>query len=60
MKPKLAIALVLVAALPFLGASLAGDLVWIAALSLAYRPLARRLAARGGWVPAESCELAAI
>lgn len=40
-----------VAALPFLGGTLAGDVLWTAALSLAYRPLAARLESRDGWVP---------
>ena len=40
-----------VAAIPFFGGTLLGDVVWTAILSLAYRPLAKRLAARPGWVP---------
>lgn len=41
-----------VAAIPFFGGTLLGDVAWTAILSLAYRPLARRLASRPGWVPA--------
>ncbi len=41
-----------VAAIPFFGGTLLGDIAWTAILSLAYRPLARRLASRPGWVPA--------
>ena len=40
-----------VAAIPFFGGTLLGDVVWTAILSFAYRPLAKRLASRPGWVP---------
>jgi hypothetical protein len=49
-----------VAALPFFGATLAGDVIWTLVLSLAYRPLAARLESREGWVPVPTRELAAV
>lgn len=49
-----------VAAIPFFGATLLGDVVWTMILSLAYRPLAARLASRPGWVPVSAGELAAF
>jgi hypothetical protein len=49
-----------VAALPFFGATLAGDVVWTAILSIAYRPLADAFSKRRGWVPHASRDLAAI
>lgn len=39
------------AALPYFGGTLAGDVLWTVVLALAYRPLARLLAARGAWQP---------
>ena len=49
-----------VAALPFFGGTLLGDLVWTLALSLAYRSLAARLEVREHWVPVPTRELAAV
>lgn len=49
-----------VAALPFFGGTLLGDVIWTLALSLAYRPLAARLESRQGWVPVPTRELAAV
>jgi hypothetical protein len=49
-----------VAAIPFFGRTLLGDLVWTVILSLAYRPLAKRLASQPGWVPATSKDLALV
>ncbi|MBX3232390.1 MAG: hypothetical protein KIT84_22460 [Labilithrix sp.] len=49
-----------VAAIPFFGATLLGDVVWTVLLSLAYRPLAARLARRPGWVPVPASELATV
>lgn len=46
------------AAVPFLGGTLVGDILWTVALSLAYRPLAARLETREGWVPVPTRELA--
>lgn len=48
------------AALPFLGGSLLGDVAWTMVLSLAYRPLAARLATRRLWVPVAPVELATL
>ena len=48
-----------VAAIPFYPATLGSDLLYTAALCLAYRPLASRLAARGRrWVPVSPTEMA--
>lgn len=49
-----------VAAIPFFGATLLGDLLWTMILSLAYRPLAARLEARPGWVPISAAELSRV
>ncbi|EYF00172.1 DUF6580 family putative transport protein [Chondromyces apiculatus] len=49
-----------VAALPFLGGTLLGDLVWTLILSAAYRPMAARLESRPLWVPVSTKELAAV
>lgn len=49
-----------VAAIPFFGATLLGDLAWTAILAVAYRPLAARLASRPGWVPVPASELAVV
>jgi hypothetical protein len=49
-----------VEAIPFFPATLLGDVLWIAILSLAYRPLAKRLASRPGWVPAPTAETALL
>ncbi|MFZ5443307.1 MAG: DUF6580 family putative transport protein [Myxococcota bacterium] len=49
-----------VAALPFFGGTLLGDVVWTMALSLAYKPLAARLEGREHWVPVPTRELAAV
>lgn len=48
------------AALPYLGWSLLGDVAWTVTLSMAYRPLAARWAARRRWVPVPLEELAAL
>lgn len=48
------------AALPFFGATLAGDVLWTAALSLAYRAAAKRLEHRGRWVLVPTHESAAL
>ncbi|HEU4404680.1 MAG TPA: DUF6580 family putative transport protein [Polyangiaceae bacterium] len=48
------------AALPFLGRTLLGDVVWSAALWLAYRPAAARLERRPGWVPVRAGEMGAV
>lgn len=40
-----------VAAIPYFGATLAGDVLWTAALSLGHHTLARRLAPHGAWTP---------
>jgi hypothetical protein len=49
-----------VAALPFFGATIVGDIVWTIVLSLAYRPLAKRLEPRARWVPVPTKELALV
>lgn len=49
-----------VAALPFFGATLVGDVVWTIILSVAYRPLARRLESKAHWVPVPTREVAAV
>lgn len=49
-----------VAAVPFFGATLLGDVAWTVILSFAYRPLAERLASRPGWVPVPVGELAVV
>ncbi len=47
-----------VAAIPFFGPTLAGDVLWTLALMLLYRPLATRLESRGGWwVPVRTADL---
>jgi hypothetical protein len=48
------------AALPFFGGTLVGDVLWTVVLSLAYQPLAARLEARKGWVPVATRELAPL
>ncbi|AKT38152.1 DUF6580 family putative transport protein [Chondromyces crocatus] len=48
------------AALPFFGGTLLGDLLWTVALSAAYRPLAARLESRPHWVPVPTRELASV
>lgn len=48
------------AALPFFGATLASDLLWTVALSLAYRAIAKRLEHRRGWVLVPASQVAAI
>jgi hypothetical protein len=48
------------AALPFLGGTLAGDLVWTAILSLLYQPAASRLEDKPGWVPVSLKEMTAL
>ncbi|HEY5925808.1 MAG TPA: DUF6580 family putative transport protein [Kofleriaceae bacterium] len=45
-----------VAALPFYGSTLIGDVVWTIALVLAWRSLAKPLARSTAWVPADSLE----
>lgn len=47
-------------ALPFLVATVVGDLVWTVILSSAYRQLAQRIESRPGWVPVPSREMAAL
>lgn len=49
-----------VAAIPFFGATLAGNVLWTIALVLAWRAIAERLARRRAWVPADSLEAAAL
>lgn len=49
-----------VAALPFLGGTVLGDVVWTAILSVAYRPAAQRLEARRRWVPVPLREIAVV
>ena len=49
-----------VAALPFFGATLVGDVLWTIALALAWRAAARRLADRPRWVPTGSLDGAAL
>jgi hypothetical protein len=46
-----------VAAIPFFGATLLGDILWTAVLSMLYRPLARRLESRPLWVPVPVSDL---
>jgi hypothetical protein len=49
-----------VAALPFFGGTLLGDVVWTIVLSAAYRPVAARLEARPLWVPVPTKDLAVV
>ncbi|AKV00512.1 hypothetical protein AKJ09_07175 [Labilithrix luteola] len=49
-----------VAAVPFFGGTLLGDVVWTMILSVAYRPLAARLAARPGWVSVPAAQISAL
>lgn len=49
-----------IAAIPFLGGTLIGDVVWTAILSVVYRPAAARLDAHRFWVPVPAEELAPI
>lgn len=49
-----------VAALPFYGATLAGDLIWTVVLSLLYKVVANRLGDRPFWVPVTTRELAPV
>lgn len=49
-----------VAAIPFFGATLVGDVLWTAALSLAYRAGAKRLERRRGWVLVPTDRVAAL
>lgn len=49
-----------VAAIPFFGATLAGDVLWTVALSLAYRPLAKRLEHRPAWVPVPTSQISTL
>ena len=46
------------AALPFLGRTILGDILWTLILMAAYRPLAARLEARRGFVPIPLHEMA--
>ena len=48
------------AAIPFFGPTLLGDVLWTIVLSAAYRPIAERLEARRAWVPVPTRELTAI
>lgn len=49
-----------IAALPFYGATLAGDLVWTVVLSLLYHAVAKRLEGRSFWVPVPARQLAVV
>jgi hypothetical protein len=49
-----------VAAIPFFGGTLLGDIVWTLVLSAAYRPVAARLEARAHWVPVPTKDLAVV
>lgn len=49
-----------VAALPFLGGSLLGDVVWTLVLSAAYRSAALRLESHPLWIPVPSRELGRV
>lgn len=49
-----------VAAIPFFGATMVGDLVWTLILSAGYRLVAARLESRPNWVPVPTSELAAL
>ncbi len=49
-----------VAAIPFFGGTLLGDIVWTLVLSTAYRPIAARLESRPLWVPVPTRELAVV
>lgn len=49
-----------VAALPFLGGTLLGDVLWTLVLSITYRPLAARLEPNARWVPVPTKELAPL
>lgn len=49
-----------VAALPFLGATVVGNVLWTIALVLAWRALAARLAQRRRWVTADALEAAPL
>jgi hypothetical protein len=48
------------AALPFFGATLVGDVLWTVALVLVWRALASRLARHRTWVPADTLEVARL
>lgn len=49
-----------VAAIPFFGGTLLGDIVWTVVLSAVYRPAAARLESRPLWVPVPTKELAVV
>jgi len=50
-----------IAAVPFFGPTLAGDLVWTVLLSAAYRPLAAWLEVRRpAWVPVRTIRISAV
>ena len=49
-----------IAALPFFGATLAGDVLWTIALVLGWRSIAERLAGRRAWVSDDSLEAARL
>lgn len=49
-----------VAALPFFGTTLVGDVLWTIALVLAWRALAERLIRHRTWVPADAVEAARL
>jgi len=46
-----------VAAVPFFGGTVVGDVAWTVVLSAAYRPVAMRLERFGYWVPIPSRQL---
>jgi hypothetical protein len=49
-----------VAAIPFFGATLVGDVLWTVTLSLLYRQVAKRLGHRPRWVPVPVADTAAL
>ncbi len=54
------LAVCFLAALPFFGATLAGDVLWTIALVAGWRALAKRLARRRAWVSADALEAAPL
>jgi hypothetical protein len=49
-----------IAAIPFFGGTLAGDVLWTIVLASAHRAAGRRLAGRRGWVASESLSAPAL
>jgi hypothetical protein len=49
-----------VAAIPFYGRTVLGDVLWVVVLSAMYRLLATRLASRRSWVPASTEDLSVV